>query len=71
VVSDTKVGTYAEGVSEQNYEKNIWTKEGLSDGRVEKTAQRRASSFIHLYYQVEEDEIGGPRNANGGEEDRI
>jgi hypothetical protein len=38
MVSDIKGGTYTEGVWEQGAEENIWTKEGWSDGRVEKTA---------------------------------
>jgi hypothetical protein len=37
-VSDSKGGTKTEGVWEQGVEENIWTKEGWSDGRVEKAA---------------------------------
>jgi hypothetical protein len=36
--SDIKAGTQTTIVREQDAEENIWTKEGLSDGRVEKTA---------------------------------
>jgi hypothetical protein len=36
MVSDIRGGTETEGVSEQGVEENIWTKEGWSDGRVEK-----------------------------------
>jgi hypothetical protein len=35
-VSDIKGGTQTEGVWEQGAEKDIWTEEGWSDGRVEK-----------------------------------
>jgi hypothetical protein len=38
LVSDIKCGTYTEGVREQGAEEDIWTKEGWSDGRVEKVA---------------------------------
>jgi hypothetical protein len=37
LVSDIKGGTYTEGVGEQGAE-NIWTEDGSSDGRVEKSA---------------------------------
>jgi hypothetical protein len=33
-----KGGTMTEGVWEQGVEEDIWTEEGWSDGRVEKTA---------------------------------
>jgi hypothetical protein len=38
LVSDTTGGTYTERVWEQGVEDDIRTKEGWSDGRVEKTA---------------------------------
>jgi hypothetical protein len=38
MVSDIMEGTYTEGVCEQGVEENIWTKEGWSYGRVERTA---------------------------------
>jgi hypothetical protein len=37
LVSDIKGGTWTEGVWEQGAEEDIWTEEGGSDGRVEKT----------------------------------
>jgi hypothetical protein len=38
IVSDIKGGTFTEIFWEQGAEENIWTQEGWSDGRVEKTA---------------------------------
>jgi hypothetical protein len=38
LVSDIKGGTYNEGVWEQGAEGKIWTEEGRSDRRLEKTA---------------------------------
>jgi hypothetical protein len=38
LVSNIKGATKTEGVWEQGSEENIWTEEGWSDGRVEKTA---------------------------------
>jgi hypothetical protein len=37
-VSDIKEGTQTEGVWEQGAVEDIWTEEGWSDGRMEKTA---------------------------------
>jgi hypothetical protein len=38
MVSDIKIGIQTEGVLEQGAEENIWTEEGWSDRRLEKTA---------------------------------
>jgi hypothetical protein len=39
LVSDIKGGTQTEGVREQGSEEDIWTEEGSSDGKVEKTSK--------------------------------
>jgi hypothetical protein len=38
LVSDIRGGTYTEGIQEQGAEENIWTEEGWSEERLEKTA---------------------------------
>jgi hypothetical protein len=37
LISDIKGGTHTEGILEQGDEQNIWTEEGWSDRRLEKT----------------------------------
>jgi hypothetical protein len=70
LVSDIKGRTKTEDVREQGAEEDIWTKDGSSDRRVDKTAQRRASYFVlfnkyNYNNQVEEDEISGACSTNG------
>jgi hypothetical protein len=58
------------------FEENIWTEERRTDRRAEKTALGGVASFVlvakyNQNYEVEDDEVGGACNANGGEEDSV